>query len=200
MKIITAPHPTLRTVAKEVQIFDKKLRRFLLDLGDTLAKKENPRGVGLASVQVDKTQRAFAVVLGSANQNSNHPKIELFVNPRITKHSRQQILGLANGEERFEGCLSIPMFYGPVPRAAWIEVEYLSLSLDKLRRDPQAMPQEKRQRFEDFDARVILHEYDHLEGILFTDHILRHDLPLYMDEDDRLVQVSNKKEVIELLG
>lgn len=200
MKIITAPHPTLRTVAKEVQVFDKKLRRFLLDLGDTLAKKENPRGVGLASVQVDKTQRVFAVVLGSANQDSNHPEIELFINPRITKHSREQILGLKSGEERFEGCLSIPLFYGPVPRSAWIEVEYLSVSLSELRRDPQLRPREQRQRFEDFDARVIQHEYDHLEGILFTDHILRHDLPLYMDEDDKLVQVSNKKEVIALLG
>ncbi len=200
MKIITAPHPTLRLVAKEVQVFDKKLRRFLLDLGDTLAKKENPRGVGLASVQVDKTQRAFAVVLGENNQNSNQPDIELFINPRISKHSREQILGLQNGEDRFEGCLSIPMFYGPVPRSAWIEVEYLSLSLNELRRDPQVVPQEKRQRFEDFDARVIQHEYDHLEGILFTDHILRHDLPLYIDENDQLVQVSNKKEVIKLLG
>jgi peptide deformylase len=72
--------------------------------------------------------------------------------------------------------------------------------LGELRRDPQVAPQEKRQRFEDFDARVIQHEYDHLEGILFTDHILRHDLPLYIDENDQLVQVSNKKEVIKLLG
>ena len=199
MKIITAPHPRLREVAEEVKDYDKKFYRFLHDLADTLLKKDNPKGVGLASVQVDRNYRSFAAILGEANQNSDRPEIELFINPRIIAHSQDIILGLKSGEERFEGCLSIPMFYGPVPRYSWIEVEYDSLSSKQLRQLNNLTPTKRRARFDDFDARVIQHEYDHLDGILFTDHILKHDLPLYVEEDGQFVEVSNKKEILSLL-
>jgi len=199
MKIVTAPHPRLREIVEEVKDYDKKFYRFLHDLADTLLKKDNPKGVGLASVQVDKNYRSFAAILGETNQNSDRPEVELFINPRIIAHSQDMILGLQNGEERFEGCLSIPMFYGPVPRYSWIEVEYDSLSSKQLRQLNNLTPTKRRARFDDFDARVIQHEYDHLDGILFTDHILKHDLPLYIEEDGQFVKVSNKKEILRLL-
>lgn len=197
MKIITAPHPTLRQVAKEVSVFDKKFFKFLDELADTLIKKEQPKGVGLAAPQVNKSVQVFAAILGEKNQNSEKPVIEFFINPKIIKHSKQQILGLANGSERFEGCLSVPILYGPVPRYEWIEIEYQSLTTKDLKNNPQI--KKKKMRFHDFDARVIQHEYDHLNGILFTDHILQNNLPIYIEEDGQWVEVKNKKEVLNLL-
>lgn len=197
MKIITAPHPTLRQIAKEVTVFDKKFFKFLEELADTLIKNEQPKGVGLAAPQVNKSIRVFAAILGEKNQDSEKPIIEFFINPKITKHSEKKILGMADGSERFEGCLSVPIFYGPVPRYEWIETEYQSLTTLDLKSQSQAKI--KKERFVDFDARVIQHEYDHLEGIFFTDHILKNNLPAYIDENGQWVEIKNKKEILGLL-
>jgi peptide deformylase len=200
MKIISAPHPTLRQKAKEVSVFDKKFFTFLEELADTLVKKEKPSGVGLAAPQVNKSLQVFAAVLGEKNQESEKPQIEFFINPKITKHSEKKILGLVDGTERFEGCLSVPMLYGPVPRFTWIEVEYQSLTLaDLLKNKTNSKIKNKRTRFENFDARVIQHEYDHLEGILFTDHILQNELPIYLEKNNEWVEVKNSKKILELL-
>ncbi len=198
MKIITAPHPTLRQKAKEVTVFDKKFFHFLSDLAKTMIEKEEPRGIGLAAPQVNKSIRVFAAVIGEKNQESNHPLVEFFINPKITKVSTKKILGLIDGSERFEGCLSIPLLYGPVPRAEWIEIEYLSLSDEDVKRKLPA--KSKKARFSNFDARLIQHEYDHLEGILFTDYTLKNNLPIYVaSEDGKWLEVKNKKEILELL-
>ena len=198
MKIITAPHSTLRQKAKDITVFDKKFFVFLHQLADTLIKKEQPSGVGLAAPQVNKSIRVFAAILGTANQASQKPVIEFFINPVITKSSDKKILGLANGEDRFEGCLSVPLLYGPVPRYEWIEVEYQSITdQDVLNKVTEL--KHKKVRFQDFDARVIQHEYDHLEGILFTDHILKNNLSVYIEKNEKWVEVENKIEILSLL-
>ena len=200
MKIISAPHPTLRQKAKEVDVFDKKFFVFLEKLADTLVKKEKPSGVGLAAPQVNKSLKVFAAVLGEKNQESENPQIEFFINPKIIKHSEEKILGLIDGTERFEGCLSVPMLYGPVPRFTWVELEYQSLTLSDLEKyKTKAKVKNKRSRFENFDARVIQHEHDHLEGILFTDHILQNELPIYLEKNNEWVEVKNSKKILELL-
>ena len=198
MKIITAPHQTLRQKAKEITVFDKKFFVFLHQLADTLIKKEQPSGVGLAAPQVNKSIRVFAAILGTTNQASQKPIIEFFINPVITKRSDKKILGLANGEDRFEGCLSVPLLYGPVPRYEWIEVEYQSITdQDVLNKITEL--KHKKVRFQDFDARVIQHEYDHLEGVLFTDHILKNNLSVYIEKNEKWVEVENKTEILSLL-
>ena len=200
MKIITAPHQTLRQQAKEVSVFDKKFLRFLSELADTLVKKEKPSGVGLAAPQVNKSLRVFAAILGEKNKAIFKQSIKFFINPKIVKHSKDKILGLADGSERFEGCLSIPLLYGPVPRFSWVEVEYQSLTdKDLLKNKNSAIPVKKKIRLEDFDARVFQHEFDHLNGVLFTDHILANKLPIYVEQDGEWVQVKNSDEILGLL-
>ena len=198
MKIITAPNPTLRQKAQAVTVFDKKFFDFLRQLADTLIKKEKPSGVGLAAPQVAKSIRVFAAILGEKNQASEKPIIEFFINPVITKFSDKKILGLANGEDRFEGCLSVPLLYGPVPRYEWIEVEYQSLT-DQDILGKKTEIKNKKTRFQDFDARVIQHEYDHLNGILFTDHILQNNLPICVEKEGKWIEVENKREILSLL-
>jgi peptide deformylase len=151
-------------------------------LGKTLVEKEAPKGVGLAAPQVAKSIRVFAAIVGK-DQN-----VKFFVNPIFRKHSKKTILGLKNGEDRFEGCLSIPKLYGPVPRWEWVEIEYLTPS-DK-EKDEFGNPK--------MIKKVEQHEYDHLDGILFTDRIKDANTSLYVEENGEWVEVKNRDEVIDL--
>lgn len=175
MKIISAPHPTLRTVASEVTKVDKKLRQFVNELEETLRLKDNPKGVGLAAPQVDKKLRIFSTQFALDEQYDSPAalKLDYYINPTITKHSGKQTFGQDKKNPQLEGCLSIPHLYGPVPRWEWVELNYFVINNDEL--------EEKNKKFLDFEARVIQHELDHLNGILFTDYILEYDLPFYVE-------------------
>jgi peptide deformylase len=178
LDIITIPHPTLRQVASEVVVVDKKLHQFMTNLQTTLDMKKKPAGVGLAAPQVDKLWRIFSTKLPVGNQ-SNAPVLRTYINPSIVKKSLKQTFGEDPRDPDLEGCLSIPSLYGPVPRWQWVEIEYQTIEDETL--------VNRSERFEEFAARVVQHEIDHLNGILFTDYALEYDLPLYRQTD------SNKK-------
>jgi peptide deformylase len=174
LPIITVPHPTLRKVAVPVTEITPAVRVFGDQLLDTLDKKRNPAGVGLAAPQVDQLWRMFATKLGPAGkERGRQAPLRLFINPLIVKHSPELTLGPDPENPTLEGCLSMPGLYGPVPRWEWIEVEFSELKGDKL------LPQ--RERFTDFIARVMQHEYDHLDGKLFTDYATEYELPVYRE-------------------
>jgi len=164
-KIITIPHQTLREVAKEIKVVDKKLLNFIKDLETTLLKATNPKGVGLASPQVNTSIRAFSI-----NLNKN---LTTFINPVIKKKSSKLSLGKDKDDPILEACLSIPDLYGPIPRHTWLEIEYQVLENNKLIN--------KKDKLINFHARVFQHELDHLDGILFTDHSLKYGLPVYKE-------------------
>lgn len=169
MKIITVPHPTLRSVASAVTLVDKKLFEFLKALEETLLETRNPKGVGLAAPQVDKLKRVFAINFAEDNRD-----LRSVINPVITEHSTEVTYGPDKEEPYLEGCLSIPGIYGPVPRWEWVELQYEVVKNNELVR--------QNERFEDYGARVIQHELDHLDGVLFTDYSLKYDLPLYKEK------------------
>jgi len=171
MEIIRVPHSTLRKKAIPVQGADKKLLRFIKELEETLAKTRKPKGVGLAAPQVDKSWRIFTI-------RANEPLT--LINPIITKHSKKQTFDEnKEGEPFLEGCLSIPKLWGPVPRWQWVEVEF-----DQISGDSGKSLRKTSKKFTDFEARVVQHEYDHLEGILFTDYALELDLPVFQEQKD----------------
>jgi peptide deformylase len=180
VKIITVPHPTLRTKAQPVNKVDKKLQQFLSELGATLKNTRKPRGVGLAAPQVNKKWRIFTTFLEAA---AGQPaQLRAFINPRITDHSDKLTFGPDPKEPRLEGCLSIPGIYGAVPRWQWVELAYDEINQDDASpNQPYGELIERRDHFADFAARVMLHEFDHLEGILFTDYSLKYDLPVYQE-------------------
>lgn len=188
MKIISAPHPTLRNVATEVKVVDKKLISFIKELEQTLKNKDNPKGVGLAAPQVDKKLRIFTTQFAKNDQFDDSEALEIrhYLNPVITKHSGKQTFGQDKKNPQLEGCLSIPRLYGPVPRWEWVELGYSVLEGDVLK--------EKTEKFVDFEARVIQHETDHLNGILFTDYILEYDLPIYF-ENPKTGQLEEKTDI-----
>lgn len=194
MEIITVPNPVLRQKAKEVSQFDKKFFQFLRELATTLHQQHEPEGVGLAAPQVNKSWQVFVAVI-AAHGN----KDVFFINPKILQKSKEVTQKLPNGEESLEGCLSIPHLYGPIPRHEWIEINYLTPNWEK--KDAQGFPslETVTEKLSGFDARVAQHEYDHLEGVLFTDYTKEKNLALYFEDKDQWVEVKNRDEILGML-
>ena len=177
MKIVSVPSQILRAETKQVQTLDKKVSAFIDDLGQTLMSTNNPPGVGLAAPQVDSHYKIFTTYLGKkGGEDSKLRYLRYFINPTVIDHSNKFVFGHDDDDPRLEGCLSIPGLYGPVPRFQWIEFEFQYPEDGELKT--------KRERFEEFAARVMQHEYDHLEGILYTDYSLKYDLPVYKENPE----------------
>jgi peptide deformylase len=182
MKVISAPHPTLRRVASPVEKFDKRLVKFIGRLKKQLLLEKDPEGVGLAAPQVNKSWQIF--VLRNSDQKDKKVIIKAFINPKITEHSQKKTL--LKESEHFEGCLSVPKVYGPVPRWEWLKIQYQSI-------DDQGQVELRKEKYSGFLARVIQHEYDHLQGVLFTDHILENELPAYIIQDEQWVEIKDRQ-------
>ena len=140
-KIITLENEILRKTSKQVVKFDESLWNLLDDMKETLIKST---GVGLAAPQVAVLKRVFVLMV-------NNSYIEV-VNPKIVKTS-----GTQKGPE---GCLSIPNKQNNVIRPNKVTIDFFDrygnpMSLTAV----------------DFMARAICHEYDHLDGILYIDHV-----------------------------
>lgn len=147
LKIHTYPDPVLREVAKPVDIFDKELHVLLDDLGKTMYHED--RGVGLAAPQVGVSKRIFV-----ADVSEDRSGLIEFVNPSVKTEG--DIIPWK------EGCLSIPGYYDTVKRNARVVVTAQD-------RNGKEFTMEGDQLF----ARCVLHELDHLDGILFIDHLSR---------------------------
>ena len=143
LPITIHPNPSLRQKSKEIEtteIAKKEFQQWLLDLGKTMIKED---GIGLAAPQVGEPIRVIAV------QNKN--KTIFIINPVINKRSWAK-------EWDQEGCLSVPKTYGDVQRHKKISFSYWDQEGKKQKSQAQKL-----------FARVIQHEIDHLDGILFID-------------------------------
>ncbi len=181
--LVLVPDQSLRIPSKDVT-FDKKTFELITALTDTLVAKTDPKGVGLSAPQIEKNQNAFVTWLAKdPEQDPTMADLKIFLNPVIVDHSKETTYGADAEDPILEGCLSIPGIYGPVPRWEWVKIEYSDLST-------QETGKTKTERFSDFDARVIQHEYDHLKGILFTDYSLKMDLPVYEFVGKKMKEIS----------
>lgn len=177
MKILTTPDPFLRKIAKKVAKLDKKLLTQITDLIDTLNEARDPEGVGLAATQVGIDRQLFVVKLNG--------KPEVFINPKVLSVSQAMFSDIhkKKKERWLEGCLSIPKIWGFVDRPYWVEMEYQALDGDKL------IP--KTRKFEDIESAYVQHENDHLNGILFTDHILKQGGTILKETPSGLVPLES---------
>jgi peptide deformylase len=139
--------PVLREKARPIETFDEPLAQLVADMFETMRAY---RGVGLAGNQVGVAQRVLVIEV-PAEEEGETLKLAL-VNPRLSEASGQQV------EE--EGCLSIPGVYDDVKRAMKVRVQA---------QDPQGRPLDF--TAEGYLARVVQHEVDHLDGVLFTDRL-----------------------------
>jgi peptide deformylase len=147
LPIITAPDPRLKLVTRRVDKVDAKLRRLMDDMLDTMY---GSIGIGLAAPQVGVSQRVIVVDVARDGEN---PRAMRIANPEIIWRSPETTV--AN-----EGCLSVPEHYADVSRAAAIRLRYLDHENEI--REIEA---------EGLLATCLQHEIDHLDGILFVDHI-----------------------------
>jgi peptide deformylase len=145
--IITLPDPKLRLVSRKIERIDDSLRRLIDDMIETM--HEAP-GVGLAAIQVGEPIRVLVVDVAKKDEE---PQPQAFVNPEIVWLSEER----ATYEE---GCLSIPEYYAEVERPASVRAR--ALDRDGKLREILA---------EGLLATVLQHEIDHLDGVLFIDHI-----------------------------
>lgn len=142
----------LRTRAEPVKKINKDVKQLIEDIKDTIAA--NP-AVGLAAPQIGVLKRVFGARM---HYHEEQPEEEMspptiFINPEIVELSEEV-------ERGFDACLSIPGMMGYTDRNIRIRVHYL---------DEDGKRQDR--VFTGYDARVILHEYDHLEGVLFFDRL-----------------------------
>lgn len=159
-KILTLPNPILRKKSKKVGKVDKKVLNLVEKINEVLKTKKDPIGLGLSAVQIGNLKRIFSAKING--------QIETFINPEITWFSRKKTLGGEKDKPFLEGCLSVPKFYGEVLRSQKIKIKYTNGQGQLLEKE-----------FSGLEARVVQHESDHLDGILFIDRILEQKGQLY---------------------
>ncbi len=147
MPIITAPDPRLKAVSKPVETVDDEIRSLMDDMLETMYAAP---GIGLAAVQVGVAKRIIVMDLAKEDE----PRSPLFlVNPEITWVSDHD----ASYEE---GCLSLPEHYAEVVRPAAVKVSYQDYDGEQQELEAEGLW-----------ATCVQHEIDHLDGILFVDHL-----------------------------
>jgi len=145
--ILTAPDPRLKAVSRPVVRVDDEIRRLIDDLVESMYAAD---GIGLAAIQIGVPTRILVMDLDQRDGKKNPLT---FINPKILWASEE----LATFEE---GCLSVPEIWEEVARPAKIRAEYLDR--DGARQELEA---------EGLLATCLQHEMDHLEGVLFLDHL-----------------------------
>lgn len=147
LEIIHYPHPTLRHESRPLRRVDAELKRMVAEMFELMYEHE---GVGLAANQVDLPYRLFVM-----NQEGDPDAKEferVVINPVISK-------GKGN-EEGQEGCLSVPGVHAQVPRKTSIFLQAYDLSGNEIKEELRGFP-----------ARIVQHETDHLDGVMFFDRI-----------------------------
>ncbi len=151
MQIVQYGHPALRWKAKPIQSINEELRSVVGEMFDLMY---SAKGIGLAANQVGLPLRFFIVNV-TADPAEKDEEI-VFLNPRIRRRK-----GTTTGEE---GCLSLPGLYANVDRAEEIVIEAFDLEGAGFEMD-----------LDDLPARVVQHETDHLDGVLFVDRLAPDD-------------------------
>ena len=152
--ILEAPDPRLRTKSAPVETVDDELRLLIADMFETMYAAP---GIGLAAIQVGVPQRVLVIDLQEDEDDEGRPikRPLVFINPELFDPSEER--SLYN-----EGCLSVPDQYAEIERPAAIHARWLDESGEK-----------HEARLEGLLATCLQHEMDHLEGILFIDHLSR---------------------------
>jgi peptide deformylase len=145
--ILILPDKRLRQVSAPVKKIDAGIRKLVEDMFETMY---DAPGIGLAAIQVGTPQRVITMDLAKKEEPKSP---QVFINPEILWSSEEK----ATYEE---GCLSIPEFYGDVERPAQVKVKYLDLEGAAHEIEANGLL-----------ATCLQHEIDHLNGVLFIDHL-----------------------------
>jgi peptide deformylase len=152
--IVEVPDPRLREISKPVEEVDDEVRALVTDMFETMY---DAPGIGLAAIQVGVPKRILVIDLQEPEEEDGEPVKDphVFINPEILEHSDQDV-------PYTEGCLSVPDQFAEVDRPDRIKARWLDL-------DGKIHEEE----IEGLLATCLQHEMDHLNGVLFIDHLSR---------------------------
>lgn len=184
-EIVLYPNEVLRRGTLRVEVVDRELKTELINLKKILLAQVN--GAGLAAPQIGISKRFFGLKLGKKKE------VKLLINPEILgvygkkdwiKITGEKVEGedKVKDEDFLEGCLSFPNLFGTVKRWVKIRAKWQELKRGKLVEVIKEMV--------GFEAIVFQHELDHLEGILFIDHIKKDGGKLYRQVGEKMTEES----------
>ncbi len=157
LPIVEVPDPRLRLVCAPVETIDDEVRQLVADMTETMY---DARGIGLAAIQVGVARRVVVIDL-QERETEDEEKPEAVRDPRA--YINPEIISVSEETSRYnEGCLSIPEQYAEVERPARCRVAWLDLDSQRHEEDMDGLM-----------ATCMQHEIDHLNGVLFIDHITR---------------------------
>ncbi len=148
--IVAYGDPVLKKLAKDITKDELDIKQLIADMFETM---QNAGGIGLAAPQIGKSIRVFIADASPLEDEKIQGFKKVFINPIILEE-----FGDDWGYE--EGCLSIPGIRGEVVRPSKVRIQYLDENFV-----------EHTEEFDGMPARIIQHEYDHIEGILFTEYL-----------------------------
>lgn len=171
MKVLYLGEKTLQLPSQPIEHIDDALHELIRNMFITM---EEDRGIGLAAPQIGKNIRLFVVKIDDGVER-------VFINPLIIGTSEKQC-------SFEEGCLSIPQIYADVTRPESVTVQYQDINGRRKKIEASGLL-----------ARVIQHEYDHLEGILFIDRLAENErdalVARFIQKQERAKQRVTKKRV-----
>ena len=154
LPIVEVPDPRLRKISSPVETVDDEVRKLVADMFETMYAAP---GIGLAAIQVGVPKRILVIDLQEPEEEGGAPVKDprVFINPEILTHSDQEV-------PYTEGCLSVPDQYAEVDRPDRVRARWLDEKGESHEEDIEGLL-----------ATCLQHEMDHLEGILFIDHLSR---------------------------
>jgi peptide deformylase len=174
LPLVKVPNKVLTTPTKPIKKIDAKIKKLLEDMEETLVSQTDPEGVGLAATQVGYSISLFIM------KSSKKAKTRVFINPQIKKVvANTQQVAEKKDKSSLEGCLSIDRIWSPIRRP-----QKILLSFQNVEGDIQE------EWFEGFDAVIVQHEVDHLEGILFTQRAIEQNKRIFKEIDGELEEVE----------
>ena len=166
--IITLPNSQMREKSQRIHVIDDVVKQLAHNMTSAALDWEDSRpheiSAALAAIQIDELKRV--VIIRSDFENKETRDFTVLINPEIVKYEGEI-------KSDYEGCLSVRDIYGNVPRYTKIRVKALSIDGNEIRF-----------KADGFLARVIQHEIDHTNGILFVDHI-KDDKDAFFELDDK---------------
>ena len=160
-EIKVVPDPVLRKKAQRIKTVDAATKKLIKDMHDTLLEA---KGVGLAAPQVGVSSRIIVIHIP---QKDEPPAKFCFINPEIVKKKGERVVK--------EGCLSIPGWWGEIKRSEQVKAK----GLDKTGKEQKVTAT-------GLLAQALEHEIDHLNGVLFVDHV---------ESQDKLIQIDNESDM-----
>lgn len=165
LRVLKYPHPALRAENEEIEEFSDDVKKMAREMFKVMYAMN---GVGLAAPQVGINKRLM--VFNPEGEEKSWLDEAILVNPKIVAFGKGKVT-----EE--EGCLSFPGMRGQVERANWVKVEAVNAKGKKIKK-----------KYTDWTARIFMHEYDHLDGVVYIDRLSENERKKVQPTLDKLVE------------